>query len=289
MKNSSGFYKRRRGILEHLEAGTISLLDLAVHDHLNLRANLVIGSQSSIPPGICITSAAAIHALCPAQISEKAIQRSLKHLEEIGWIKRWHRPGKHGNYPVLVCRASVHDASGTEYRINGEATTDWRDPKWTSVCDPPMTKEIADRNVSTDREERQKTEPRSAGSARTPDPRHKIAFDSCFEAYRVKFGAVPTWAGREGKTLQRFLEDHPAIRAEEIARRFGHLLASTNHYHREKHGSLAYLLSNFDVFADGPIYEVLLKNKGAQNGKRQGFDPLAAAAALGFGSTRFSD
>ena len=26
-----GFYKRRRGILEHLEAGIISLLDLAVH------------------------------------------------------------------------------------------------------------------------------------------------------------------------------------------------------------------------------------------------------------------
>ncbi len=125
---SAGFYKRRRGILEHLEAGTISLLDLAVHDYLNLKANLVLGSGTSIPPGVCITSAVAIHAMCPSQISERAIQRSLEHLEKIGWIKRWTIRGKRGNYPVLVCRSSVHDLSGDEYRVSGEETIDWRNP-----------------------------------------------------------------------------------------------------------------------------------------------------------------
>jgi len=104
-----GWYKRRRGILEHLEAGKVSLLDSAVHDFLCLKANGVVGTATTLPPGICITSAAAIHALCPKQISERAIQRSLEHLESIGWIRRWNMRGKRGNYPILVCRLSVHD------------------------------------------------------------------------------------------------------------------------------------------------------------------------------------
>ena len=40
---NGGFYKRRRGILEHLEAGRLSLLDLGIHDFLCLRANQIVG------------------------------------------------------------------------------------------------------------------------------------------------------------------------------------------------------------------------------------------------------
>ncbi len=149
-----GFYKRRRGILEHLEAGTISLLDLAVHDYLNLKANLVVGSGSSLPPGVCITSATAIHATCPSQISERAIQRSLEHLEEIGWIRRWNVRGKRGNYPILVCRASVHDLSGNEFRVKGEATTDWRNPALEPVGELSSLSSGADAKLSGDREVR---------------------------------------------------------------------------------------------------------------------------------------
>lgn len=157
---SEGFYKRRRGVLEHLESGKISLLDLAVHDYLSLKANLVVGSQCGLPPGVCITSAAAIHVTCPKQISERAVQRSLEHLEEIGWIKRWNVRGKRGNYPTLVCRSSVHDLSGTEYRVNGEATTDWKNPvlvrvgELSSVCPEADAKLSGDREVRRERGEK---------------------------------------------------------------------------------------------------------------------------------------
>lgn len=151
---SGGFYKRRRGILEHLEAGTISLLDLAVHDFLNLKANLRIGGRSSLPAGVCLTSAAAIHAMCPAQISEKAVQRSLAHLEKIGWIRRWNVPGKRGNYPVLICRASVHDASGNECRVSGDETTDWRNPVYAPVSESYVKRPRTVQLLSSDREER---------------------------------------------------------------------------------------------------------------------------------------
>ena len=52
-------------------------------------------------------------------------------MEEIGWIKTW--PQRAGNYPVLLCRASVHDLSGNEYRINADATTDWKHPVYEPV------------------------------------------------------------------------------------------------------------------------------------------------------------
>jgi hypothetical protein len=142
---NQGFYKRRRGILEHLEGGKISLLDLAVHDYLNLKANLVVGNGSSVPPGVCITSAAQIHTTCPRQISERAIQRSIEHLCEIGWIKTWRTPGQSGKYPILIARSSVADLSGNEYRVNAVATTNWRSPVLESVgdsaqgCPKPVT------------------------------------------------------------------------------------------------------------------------------------------------------
>ena len=86
---SGGFYKRRRGILEHLEAGRLSLLDSGVHDYLCLNANQIVGNGSLTPPGEVRTSAAAIAAGCPRQYSpERAIRRSLERLEKIGFIKR---------------------------------------------------------------------------------------------------------------------------------------------------------------------------------------------------------
>jgi hypothetical protein len=124
---SEGFYKRRRGILEHIESHSIDLLESGIHDFLLLKANLVVGGKYPLPPGVCRTSAPAIHAYCP-RVSVKTIQRCLKDLETLGYIKTWKIPGKRGNYPVLICRASVHDRSGNEYRINGEKTKDWRDP-----------------------------------------------------------------------------------------------------------------------------------------------------------------
>lgn len=129
---STGWYKRRRGILEHIESGTIDLLESGIHDYLSLKANLVIGSPCSIPVGICFTSAPAIHVHCP-RVSERTIQRCLKHLEEIGWLKTWKVPGKRGNYPVLLCRGSVADLSGKEYRINGVKTVDWKRPVYEPV------------------------------------------------------------------------------------------------------------------------------------------------------------
>jgi serine/threonine protein kinase len=168
--SNKGFYKRRRGILEHLEAGVISLLDLAVHDVLCLRANAVVGNGSSFPPGVVFASAKAIHAMCPSQISERAIQRSLEHLEELAWIKRWHVRGRHGNYPILIARYSVADLSGNEYRVNVTATTNWKDPTLEPVGEPSLVEEFPGESLSPNKEIRtkrrnQNTSPSSEAAA----------------------------------------------------------------------------------------------------------------------------
>jgi len=44
---SAGFYKRRRGVVEHIENGTIDLLEDGIHDYLSLsmvRALFLLGS-----------------------------------------------------------------------------------------------------------------------------------------------------------------------------------------------------------------------------------------------------
>jgi hypothetical protein len=124
--------------------------------------------------------------------------------------------------------------------------------------------EIAPQRIKENREERRKTNS-AAKTAPPTDPRHRLAFDSCYEAYKAKFGIAPTWGGREAKTLQRFLQEQPNIGAEEIARRYTHLLASTDSYHAQKHGSLTHVLSNFDAFTDGPIHK--LAQQGATHEK----------------------
>ena len=69
MSARGGYYKRRRGILEHLEAGHVSLIDLAVHDLICLKANAIVGNGSLYPPGVWMGSAAVVMAIVYAVIS----------------------------------------------------------------------------------------------------------------------------------------------------------------------------------------------------------------------------
>jgi len=124
----SGWYPRRRGILEHLENGTISLLDAGIHDFLCLIADY--------RTGVARASAAKISALCPHHVSLRAVQRSLATLEQIGWIRRFRDPNHHGNYDVVIARFYVHRPDGTCWSVNAEKTIDPRNVRLEPVEDP---------------------------------------------------------------------------------------------------------------------------------------------------------
>lgn len=273
----SGFYKRRRGVLEHLEAGRISLLDLAVHDLICLRANAVVGNGSAIPSGVWFGSATAIHALCPREISERAIQRSLQHLENIGWIKRWMTPGKHGNYPILIARYSVAELSGKEYIVTADATTDWQHPKLECVTESSSLRGIPVTRAAPYREKRSKKRPitdsitesvTEDSSAQKAAPRRAIASlstdktdekklsqralsDAASRLFAEKHqGKKPTWPPKHFVQLAALLRIRPDITVSEFSERYANFLDSPIPFHRQQGGSLAFFCSNYDAFIE---------------------------------------
>jgi hypothetical protein len=268
---SNGWYKRRRGIFEHLESGKIGLIDLAVHDVLCLKMNAVIGSDCSIPPGVCFSSAVAIHQLCAKkEVSERTIRRSLEHLEKIGWIKRWISRGEKGNYPILICRGSVHDLSAVEYRVNGLETTDWRNPVFIPAAEPPGTV----RDLSGYREERSEKErkPRAAKPAAPADPRFKPFVDFAFKTFHVQHGQKPTWRKKDFANLKALLKENQNLRPEELARRWNNYLTSTEAFTVKQGGSLAYFCAHFDSFMAGPVLKA-----GPKSGRPSPRNELSAS------------
>lgn len=143
---TAGWYPRRRGILEHLDSGLVSLLDCAVHDFLCLTCYY--------STGVAMACAEKIRALSPREVTLRAIQRSLAHLESIGWIKRFRAPNQKGNYPILIHRWFVRVGCQNESTVtrngvglspetkgsvtrwvatNAERTTDWRNVQFDPV------------------------------------------------------------------------------------------------------------------------------------------------------------
>jgi hypothetical protein len=121
---SKGFIQIRRGLLEHVENGTIGLLDLGVYVQIHLQVNY--------ETGVWMGSAAKLAATAPRDADDRAIRRSLENLERIGFIKRFMVRGKRGNYPVVVNKYEPQCGAMMGKRLNAEKTVDWRQPVYES-------------------------------------------------------------------------------------------------------------------------------------------------------------
>ena len=269
---SAGWYKRRRGLLEHVESATIDLLESGIHDYLSLKANLVIGSPSSIPVGVCFTSAPAIRPYCKRWVKcDRTMQRVLDHMEKIGWIKSW--PARSGNYPVLICRATVRDLSGNEYRINGAKTTDWKHPAYEPVVEVSGIASIGVGTLSGFKEGRMKKgegrKKRAAKPAAPADPRFQPFADYAFKSFKAKHGQKPSWSEKDFKSLKALLKRNQSLTPAEIERRWSHYVGSTEPFTAKQGSSLAYFCAHFDAFIAGPI--------AGPKEKISASDPIAAS------------
>lgn len=263
---SAGFYKRRRGLVEHIENGTIDLLEDGIHDYLSLKANLVIDSPCSIPVGVCFTSAPALHAHCP-RVSERTIQRILQHLESLGWIKTFKIPGRRGNYPTLLCRASVHDLSGNEYRINGAKTMDWRRPVYEPVDEVSGSCTETGGTLSGYREKREEKEETRRPKPATADPRFQTFFNFAFQSFTAKHGRKPLWGGKDRNLLRNLLlsQNAASLPLQRLGSNWRNFLSSTEPFTAKQGDSLAYFCAHIDQFSDGPV--LATPQKGGSHGK----------------------
>ena len=250
---NQGYYKRRRGILDHLEGGAVSLLDTGIHDYLCLKMNGRKDAACNIPPGVVFTSSKAIAALCPKGISERSIRRSLANLEKRGWIKCWKVRGKHGNYPVLVARSSVHDEQGNEYRVIAEETTDWRTPTLKLIEAVSGKWPRTGHDLSTDRELRSKNQRKPAAKpAATPDRRFQQIVDCYFETTR-KAGIEPSSDKSDFGALSSWLKKNPRRTLDSILGTLRNAFASTDHCPLRPGFRLREFLSHEAKYQRGPL------------------------------------
>lgn len=179
---AEGFIQIRNGIKKHLDRGVLGLVDLAVYVQIHL--------QCDYSTGIWHGSAAKIAATTPRGADERAIRRSLEHLDEIGFIKRFNVQGKRGNYPVIINKYVPQSGAVMGKRLNAEATTDWRHPVYDSCREVSVTCPRGVRDVSGILKEEVKRREIKSSSPSESDGDATAGFDKFWASYPKKVGKM---------------------------------------------------------------------------------------------------
>lgn len=164
--NGFGYVQKRRGVLDHLQDGRLTLAEYGAYD-----AMILLADKAS---GVWNGSARALAAICGAgDISERKARHILESLERKGHVKRFPVPRSHRNYPVFVNRYKVSTGAHSGKSLNAAATTDWRFPVYDD-CPQPGAQVGAQIGAETapiqerERDKRRKTTP--PAPAKEPSP-----------------------------------------------------------------------------------------------------------------------
>lgn len=124
---SAGFVKLRRGILEHYRDGKVSAYEFHIYILLILEASYETGVWHGSAEKLSIVY----------RIPSRTCRDVLAKLHQKGYIRRFHSPGKHGNYPVLINKYECRDGAGNEIHLNASKSNDWRHPNYDLVMAVP--------------------------------------------------------------------------------------------------------------------------------------------------------
>jgi DNA-binding Lrp family transcriptional regulator len=114
---TNGYVQLRRGILEHVANGSMSIVEYFVYS--------VILSQADPSTGIWVGSAGSLSGTF--SIAERTCRDIIDRLEKAGYIKRFRVTGRRGNYPILVHRYKCSDGAAKGLRVNALETTSYLD------------------------------------------------------------------------------------------------------------------------------------------------------------------
>jgi hypothetical protein len=115
----SGFVQIRRGILEHLQEGRLTVRDYACYSVIILLADKATGLWWGCAQALAAQFGA-------GDISVHAARRSLHNLEETGYLKRFRTQGQRGNSPILVNKYPISFGELKGRFVNAERTVDYR-------------------------------------------------------------------------------------------------------------------------------------------------------------------
>ena len=121
-----GYVQKRRGIIQHLRDGRMTLLEYGAYDLILLLANKATG--------IWVGSAKALAANCGASdVSDRQARHILESLESSSYVKRFAVARSHRNYPILINRFFVSFGAHSGCVLNAIKTTDWKHPVYDKV------------------------------------------------------------------------------------------------------------------------------------------------------------
>ena len=237
---SENYVPIRTGILDHLVEGNISLYELGVY--------VLIHLQADYSTGVWRGSAPRILANAPRGAELRDIQRAIKHLEDMGYLRSLRKHGQRGNRPYLINKFTVRSGALKTHRLNAGRSISLEqlayEPRVDSDAEGAAIQEEIINNRKTERI-----------AAKTPpaDKRFQPFFALAYEAFRSKHGQPPTWGDKEKVNLKRFLAAQPHITADEWQHRFTNFLGSTESFIGKQGHSLNYFIAHFDVFMAGPV------------------------------------
>jgi hypothetical protein len=247
--NSSGYVPKRRGVLEHLNDGRLTLQQYGAYDVLILLADKATG--------VWFGSAKALAANCGAgDIAERQARHILESLESKGYIKRFPKRRAHGNYPIAIDKYQVTVGAHSRMRLNARASSDWKTPVY-DKCEVPgeepgLQHGVAGAPIQEGEEEKRRRKKGTAAS-QPADPRHKPFVDFAFRSFEAKHGQKPNWDGKDFRNLASLLKRNQTLTSAELERRWQNYSSSTEPFTQKQGESLAYFCAKFDSFIDGPI------------------------------------
>jgi hypothetical protein len=115
MNTNEGSIQIRRGLIEHIEKGKLPPSALGVYVMLHLIADCT--------SGVWIGSAVKLRLLYFSTTDLRTIQRIVKHLENIRFIRCFRIQGRKGNYAFLVNNYPVSKGTFLGKRLNA-----WESP-----------------------------------------------------------------------------------------------------------------------------------------------------------------
>ena len=123
-----GYVPKRRGVLDHLRDGRLTLQQFGAFDALVLLADKASGIWNG--------SARALAAQCGAgDVSDRQARHLLESIEAGRYIKRFPTPRSHRNYPILIDKFLITFGAHRGKRLNASATSDWRNPVYESCLE----------------------------------------------------------------------------------------------------------------------------------------------------------
>jgi hypothetical protein len=124
------FVKSRRGILEHLQQGRLSIAEFAVFQLLLLQADKATGVVWTASPTITTQF---------RNCDGRTIKEALAGLKRKGYIKSFQEQGSRSSYPVLINKYEITVGVLKGCLTNAEQTVDWRQPATSARPDDVVT------------------------------------------------------------------------------------------------------------------------------------------------------